>query len=291
MKGADWYVDTNYFRFQEFDICYKQSSNSQLPVILLLHGFPTCSYDWYKVWPLLESTFHLVAFDFLGFGRSDKPYPHNYSIEEQGDIALACIESLGIRECFILAHDYAVSVGQELLSRVEEGSSEIVIPKLIFLNGGLFSETHRAMPIQKMLLGRFGWIVNKFLSKKSLTKNFNKIFGPDTPPSEEEMNEIWELINYNKGKRVFRLLIRYILDRQRNRDRWVANMQSNHTKLLLLNGPEDPISGRHLVDRYKELIPNPKTVMLENIGHYPSLESPTKVAEHTLDFFLEINKN
>ena len=286
MTGVEWYKDSKYFQFQEHAICYKQSNTQALPVLLLLHGFPTCSYDWYKVWPLLEKKFHLICFDFLGFGRSDKPYPHTYSIEEQADITLTFLKYLDIDECYILAHDYAVSVGQEILTRVEEGSTKLSIPKLIFLNGGLFSETHRAIPIQTMLLGRFGWIVNQFLSKKSLTKNFNKIFGPDTPPSEDEMNELWELINYNQGKRVFRLLIRYILDRKRNRDRWVSHMQVTHTQMLLLNGPEDPISGRHLVERYKELMPNANTIMLDGIGHYPSLESPSQVSMETIGFLL-----
>ena len=43
-------------------------------VLLCLHGFPTSSFDWYKVWPDLKLNFNrIIAPDLLGFGFSDKP--------------------------------------------------------------------------------------------------------------------------------------------------------------------------------------------------------------------------
>ncbi|ETE58309.1 Mesoderm-specific transcript protein, partial [Ophiophagus hannah] len=43
-------------------------------IVVLLHGFPTSSYDWYKIWEGLTQRFHrVIALDFVGFGFSDKP--------------------------------------------------------------------------------------------------------------------------------------------------------------------------------------------------------------------------
>src|SRR5262249_62054689 len=56
------------------------------PWLTLLHGFPTSSWDWAAVARLLEPTFRVLAFDFLGFGDSDKPRDHEYSIDEQADL-------------------------------------------------------------------------------------------------------------------------------------------------------------------------------------------------------------
>ncbi|MBZ0302433.1 MAG: alpha/beta fold hydrolase, partial [Anaerolineae bacterium] len=45
------------------------------PPLLVLHGFPTASYDYARLLPLLTDQYRVVLFDFLGFGFSDKPNP------------------------------------------------------------------------------------------------------------------------------------------------------------------------------------------------------------------------
>jgi pimeloyl-ACP methyl ester carboxylesterase len=54
--------------------------------------------------------------------------------------------------------------------------------------------------------------------------------------------------------------------------------------LRFINGAADPLSGAHMVERYEELIPEPDTVLLPGIGHYPHTESPGQVLRHYLDF-------
>jgi len=285
MTGDLWYESTEMTSIRDYDIVTKKSGSGEKPWLVLLHGFPTCSYDWYKVWPALKDQYSLITFDFLGFGRSSKPYPHRYSIIEQAEITLALLAKHEITTCYIMAHDYAVSVTQEIISRIYDNRSNLHVKKIIFLNGGLFPETHRPVATQKLLLSPMGRVVNIFLNKTSLQKNFEKIFGTNTQLSEHELDELWELINYNKGKRVFHLLIKYILDRRENRDRWVRHMQKTSIPMKLINGPVDPVSGRHLVELYEKLIPEPDTLILEGIGHYPNLEAPAEVVEQVLDYF------
>lgn len=55
------------------------------PTVLLLHGFPSSSYDFRPVIERLGERSWLTL-DFLGFGFSDKPHRHNYSLLEQADI-------------------------------------------------------------------------------------------------------------------------------------------------------------------------------------------------------------
>jgi pimeloyl-ACP methyl ester carboxylesterase len=54
--------------------------------------------------------------------------------------------------------------------------------------------------------------------------------------------------------------------------------------LRVIDGEVDPISGGHMVERYRELIPNPDTVLLPGIGHYPQTEAPAQVLKHYLAF-------
>lgn len=285
MTKESWYQDVQFTRIREHQLATKIHTNEGRPWLVLLHGFPTCSFDWYKMWPSLSEDFQLLCFDFLGFGMSDKPYPHRYSIIEQAELTLALLNHHKISSCYIIAHDYAVSVAQELISRFHDNRCTLHIKKILFLNGGLFSEMHRPRPIQNMLLSPFGKLVNAFVNKSTLAKNLETIMGPDTSLSEHEVDELWELINYNKGKRVFHLLIKYMHDRREHRDRWVRHMQKSSIPMKLVNGPLDPISGIHMVERYQELIPDADTEILENIGHYPNLEAPMAVVEHARHYF------
>lgn len=277
----DWRAQGSDFTFRGHAVRY-WSAGSGAP-LLLVHGFPSASWDWHYLWQPLAERYRLVACDMLGFGDSAKPRGHDYRILEQADLQQALLEHLGVREpVHLLVHDYGNSVGQELLARHEEGG--FALASLAFLNGGLFPETHRAVLSQKLLLGPFGSLFGRLFDRKRLAQNFAKVFGPQTQPSEAELDAFWELIRHNDGPRVMHRLIHYILDRRQHRERWVGAMQRTSVPLRLIDGPEDPISGAHMVLRYRELIPRPDTVELPGIGHYPQVEAPEQVLQHYLAF-------
>jgi pimeloyl-ACP methyl ester carboxylesterase len=96
--------------------------------------------------------------------------------------------------------------------------------------------------------------------------------------------EFWQLVSYNDGHRISHELIRYIEERRENRERWVGALQTTSVPLRLINGPEDPVSGKHMTERYRELVPNPDIVLLPGIGHYPQVEDPTGVVEALRSF-------
>jgi pimeloyl-ACP methyl ester carboxylesterase len=79
-------------------------------------------------------------------------------------------------------------------------------------------------------------------------------------------------------------LIRYMPERRVQRERWLGAMQRGGVPLRLIDGAVDPISGAHMLARYRELIPVPDTVSLEGIGHYPQTEAPELVLQHYLAF-------
>jgi pimeloyl-ACP methyl ester carboxylesterase len=113
------------------------------PAMTLLHGFPSSSHDWAKAAPALAVHNTVLAPDFLGFGASEKPAEHRYSLHEQADLVEALWAAEGIEETVLVAHDYGVSVAQELLARAGEGSLGVELSQAHFMNGGLYPELHR----------------------------------------------------------------------------------------------------------------------------------------------------
>jgi len=49
-------------------------------VVLLVHGFPTASWDWWQLWEPLTSRYRVITLDMIGFGFSDKPKKYHYNI-------------------------------------------------------------------------------------------------------------------------------------------------------------------------------------------------------------------
>jgi pimeloyl-ACP methyl ester carboxylesterase len=182
----------------------------------------------------------------------------------------------------VLAHDYGDSVAQELLARHQNG--RVQLGSCVFLNGGLFPETHHPVLVQKLLLSPIGPLIGRLFSRQKLAQSFAKVFGPQTQPSERELDDFWSLIAAHNGPAVMHRLIRYMPERRVNRDRWVAAMQATAVPMRVIDGAVDPISGAHMVARYRQLIPQPDTVLLEGIGHYPQTEAPDQVLAHYLQF-------
>jgi pimeloyl-ACP methyl ester carboxylesterase len=262
-------------------------SEGTVPTVLFIHGFPSAAWDWHNQWHFLKNEFdgqvNLIAFDLLGFGLSDKPAPYSYSLVEQASIAESLIKYLKIKHCHVLAHDYGDSVAQVLLQKHDETKLAFDIDSVCYLNGGLFAESHRPLLTQKLLKSKLGPLVSKFMSKGSLKKSFHKIFGPNTPPSDAEIETIWTLLNHNEGISALHYLLAYIDERHLYRDAWVSTMQTTKVKQYFINGIHDPISGKHMLKKFEALIPNAKAMGIE-YGHYPQLENPQLIDALFLEF-------
>ena len=280
MIFESWKETGQYFQYKNYPIFYQDSEEGD-QVLLCIHGFPTASWDWNGLWPELTKGFRVVTLDMIGFGLSAKPKDYNYSILDQADLCESFLKHLNISSFHILAHDYGDTVAQELLARHEERKINQVnvleILSICLLNGGLFPESHKPRPIQKLLNSPVGSIISHLLNESAFNKSFSAVFGKETKPSPEELSEFWQLIDHEKGQYISHKIIRYINERKQYRERWVMPLQKTSVPVRLINGVDDPISGIHMAERYMEIIPNPDVVLLDNVAHYPQVEAPERV--------------
>jgi pimeloyl-ACP methyl ester carboxylesterase len=257
------------------------------PRLLLIHGFPTSSVDWAPIWPMLTSRFDVLAFDLLGLGFSAKPRGHRYRVHEQADLAEAVAHHYGWRTACVLAHDYGDTVAQELLARSSQDPAHAAlgILRLCFLNGGLFPETHRARPIQQLLASPLGPALVGLMSRRGFARSLKALFSPTRQPSETAIDEYWALLQHEEGIRALPSLLGYMAERRRERARWVGALQTTDTPLRLICGARDPVSGLHMSERYRELVPHADIVVLDDVGHFPQLEDPERVFAAVAGFF------
>lgn len=281
MRLDGWRAARRDFSFEGHDIAFWREGSGR--PLVLIHGFPTSAYDWVPVWPQMTGTRDVIACDMLGFGLSAKP-KDGYSLHRQADLHEALLGSEGIEEADFLVHDYGVSVMQELLARQKEGSSALRIGKVAFLNGGIFPGEHRPRPIQKLGVSPIGFLVSLLITRKRFGTSFSEVFGPDTQPTEAELDDYWALICENGGNRITHKLLGYMRDREEHKDRWVGALRGAEDRIGLINGALDPVSGQHVFDVWRRELPGAKAHLLPDVGHYPQVEAPDAVARTALDW-------
>lgn len=156
MKLKNWQRSGKYFDYKGLPVFYHLTENTD-EVLLCLHGFPTSSFDYHKIWNALSEEFTVLCFDMIGYGFSAKPFDFDYTTFNQVDIVQALIGNLQIKKIHILAHDYGNTITLELLARAQEKRLNFTIETICFLNGALFPETHHPIFAQKILISPLGF--------------------------------------------------------------------------------------------------------------------------------------
>ena len=270
-----WQQQASIFAFEGHAIA--QHRAGQGPALLLIHGFPTSSYDWASMWPQLATHYSLYAIDMLGFGLSDKPKNYAYSIKASADQWQSYVQANGLLEVSILCHDYGNTVAQELLARQREGALPFRIIAVTFLNGGLFPEATFPILMQKLLRSRLGPVIARLSSYSSFARSMRKIC--TCLPSEDELRAHWQLLIRAGGKSILPKIIQYIGERRVYRARWCEALQHADIPLRAIIGVDDPISGLSIAKRWRELLPGSPCLELPGVGHYPQWENPEKLFE------------
>ena len=252
---------------------YSQVRGTGKP-ILILHGFPTSSFDYVNIAPLLENNYQLFLFDFLGYGFSDKPPNHPYSLFEQADIAEALAKHYDLSSVYILAHDMGDSVTLELFRR-----GNLNVEKVVMLNGSVLLDHYQALITQKLLLNSFtGPIISKLrlIRRPMFARQFGKVFAKR--PSADEIDAFWQLVRHNDGMRNYHLLIQYLNERKIHEHTWLDALKAHTAPLTVIWGQCDPVAVPQIANAILERRPDTDYHPLDDIGHFPQWEAPDRVA-------------
>ena len=284
MNLNDWKESGKYFDFEALPVFYHLTEKAD-EVLLCLHGFPASSFDYHKIWNRLAEEFAVLSFDLIGYGFSAKPPDFEYTTFRQTDVLQALLEHLQISHVHILAHDYGNTITQELLSRAAENRLKFSIETICMLNGALFPETHRPILTQKILISPAGFLAAKLMTDAVFKKSLASVFGSETQPAAAELEDFATLLKYHDGKRIIHKLIRYMPERAKFRARWVGALENMRQPFRMINGSADKVSGRHLVARFREVVPRQTDIVeLESVGHFPHLEVPEIVLNKFFEF-------
>jgi pimeloyl-ACP methyl ester carboxylesterase len=225
--------------------------------------------------------YRLLAFDFLGFGLSDKPRNHVYSLQSQADIVEALVARYTTEPLTVVAHDMGSSVATELLARDLEGKLSFPLRSVLLFNASLVRERASLLWGQKILLSRFGPIAARLSNEAGFRRSFAGIFSENHPLSREEAADQWSLLSQQAGHRLLDRLIYYNRERVTppTSERWRHALTEWPGRLELGWAELDPICTEAVLQAVLRLRPRVALTRLPGLGHYPQLEDPRTVYE------------
>ncbi|MDT5352752.1 MAG: hypothetical protein QOJ56_1284 [Mycobacterium sp.] len=246
------------------------------PTLLLLHGFPTWSYDYAEVASDLARDHDVITLDFLGYGASEKPNPYEYSVAESANTVEDLTAQLDVKSVRLVIHDYGGIVGQELVDRANRGQLSFTIDSLIILNSGIVYSAYRPTRLQKLLiLPVIGRLLASRVSAARVRSALDAIRG--TPLADTEFDDLWLGLSRDKGHKLSHLLIKYNAERAIHHRRWETALANWTGPLHLVWGLDDPVSGRHVLEQATKVLPHAAVTELAGVGHYPQSEAPQAV--------------
>ena len=95
--------------------------------VLMVHGNPAWSYIWRRLIPRVSAEYRVLAFDLIGFGKSDKPHPGLHDFPHHARIVSGFIESLGLRNITLVAHDWGATFAMQYVVRHPANVSGLVL--------------------------------------------------------------------------------------------------------------------------------------------------------------------
>jgi pimeloyl-ACP methyl ester carboxylesterase len=276
-KSKGEFITVNDRKLFVIDTSSFFSTEDQVPskTMVVLHGYPTSSYDYYKVLPELSKHYRVIIHDHLGFGFSDKPLDYSYSLLDQADLALQLWQLLGVKKVHLLAHDYGTSVATEIIARNNNNELTIEIENLTLCNGSMHIELSQLRTIQKLLKNKWlGKYVAKLTTYAIFSKNLRNVYFDKTKVSNNELKDIWMQLEYNEGRKVIHKLSQYINERYTYWNRWIGALKETNLQTNIVWAKNDPVAVPAIARLIATEISNNKLFWIENTGHFPMLENP-----------------
>ncbi len=252
-RAAEWIAENDTLISRRgHRIAYRRRGNG--PAVLLLHGFPTWSYDYAEMASDLAADHDVITMDFLGYGASDKPSSYAYSVAESADTVEDLVAHLGLTSVRLVVHDYGGIVGQELLDRANHGQLPFAVGDVTMLNCGIVYSAYRPTRMQKLLiLPVVGKLIAGRVSAARVRSALDAIRG--TPLSDNEFDDLWLGMSKDNGHKLSHLLIKYNAERAMHHQRWESALADWTRPLHLVWGLADPVSGSHVLEQAVKVLP------------------------------------
>ena len=280
-----WYRAGEYFEWtsttpnnegRRVRVFYRTFGNRAKPALVILHGYPTSSFDFREMIPFLEEDYFVAVLDFPGFGFSDKPQDgYSYMLEDDAKLVDHFVqEVLELPRFHLLTHDRGGSVGFAFLGNYlarEEKSYEITYH--FISNGGLF------LPLANLSQGQYA-IQHAVRGPELIREQQARPRVTEGTPRQVAYADI-QAFNDGIGARLY--VGKYLLERTANEYRWLDTLRESPVPTALIWGLQDTVNppriGNHIWYNYLDKRSVESSYwLLPTANHYLQRDEPEEMA-------------
>ena len=252
--------------------------------IVILHGYPTSSYDYSRVLPELTKHFRVVIHDHLGFGFSDKVFDYYFTSVDQADYILEFCKQLGLKNITFLGHDYGTAIVQEILARKNANVLGLQIKEFIYCNGNLPINHSNFLDTKDSLKSEFSKkIITMLASFGVYKKTMKEIFFDNANITDEELKQMWLQLEYNHGRKVINFIYNYLRERKIFWNRWSLAIQETTVPIRIIWGKKDPLVDEIIPLNLANKVQANNIHWINDAGHFPMLEKPKEFISAVLN--------
>jgi pimeloyl-ACP methyl ester carboxylesterase len=276
------------------EVFHVEMGDPSAPVVLLIHGWPTCSIDWFEVANQLSGRFRVCALDFPGYGFSDKPPGWGYSLTRDEELIEHYVsEVIGADAGVVVAHDRGDSVALLHAARCAGGRSAMRLEHLVLSNANIFLPLSNLTGAQRQALDAQSWAkAAAMVTPAMLAEGMGaQMFTPPRKPGDPEVEVLTATFAYHDGIKVLHEGIHYLVERSKDEQRWLTALAEAPFPVTVIWGLYDTVSpprvASYVWDQYLMLKPGGNRLYyIPDANHYLQVDRPdafVKVLLHTLE--------
>ena len=248
-RAADWSAKGSRFSWApagaeapEVEIFHVELGDPEAPVLSLVHGFPTCSIDWFEVAGLLSERFRVCLIDFPGFGFSSKPRGWGYSLKRDAELLDHYLsEVVGAHSVVMVAHDRGDSVALIHAANAVAGTARVEPEHLVLSNANIFLPLSNLTDAQRLMLHNPELLEQ--LSPELLAAGMGAVtFTPPRGPEDPEVQALAATFAHEDGVAVLNETIQYLVERAADEESWLHSLARTALPTTVIWGLYDTVS-------------------------------------------------
>jgi pimeloyl-ACP methyl ester carboxylesterase len=300
-RADDWRSRGGYFSWRpagdgaaSVNIFHVEMGDPDAPVLLLLHGWPTSSMDWYEVAVELSARFRVCALDFPGYGFSDKPVRWGYSlVRDEELIEFYVSQVIGADAGVVVAHDRGDSVALRYAARCAEDRSAMRLDHLVLSNGNIFLPLSNLTGAQRHILGDQSWPqIAAVLTPARLAEGLGaSTYTPARAADDPDVEALTAAFSHDNGIQVLHETIQYLVERSKDEQAWLTALARASVPVTVIWGLNDTVSpprvASYVWNEYLMLRPGGNRLyFIPDANHYLQVDRPgafVQVLLHALE--------
>jgi pimeloyl-ACP methyl ester carboxylesterase len=295
MNRADaWRDKGRYFSWSpssgdaaEVQVFHVELGEVGAPPLVLVHGFPTSSIDWFEVAERLSDRYRVCAMDFPGFGFSDKPLGWNYSLMRDAEVLEYYVDQvLGLESMTLFGHDRGSSVAMIHTTSVE---SRVNLEHLFLTNANIFLPMSNLTEVQRVMLDpETGPAALAQATPEQLAEGMGRAtYTPPRGADDPEIQALTAIFSHGEGLKVLHETIQYLVERSQDEDSWLKALAALEVPTTFIWGVYDTVSPPRIVsyvwNEYMMKKPGRNSLyFIPDANHYLQNDQPDSLVETIL---------